>query len=374
MHDLHQLPPNTVHLYTMMGKHVTRLPYTACDWTESLKQPGSMNVTLDLSADTVRMGLWQSLHPWKCMLALQNGLQVKHAGPVTDIQWDAKSRRMQVTCGGGLTLLTKRLVLRHELKTQWRDRQLKVDEKNPEPNMRLEYRRTWWWAICVRLIEETKQWADLPIDLPTVTGPGDKQRTYYSWDLATVADRISDIMGLEGGNELRFDPYIDEETGDLRFQFVYGTPYLVTAEHQWSAAAPDSRIDLVSVKSAGTALTTQVWATGGKDADKTLICRRTATPDDGYMLMQSSDTSHTTVTRLSTLQQQAQARLAAGYYPTESFELQVGEEYDVHVGDHADVRVSDDWIGDETLNLKITDIHGSVDSDMLTVTAVERST
>lgn len=364
----------TLHMYTMMGEHLQRLPYTACNWQESLKQPGSMDCTVILDDDTWYGWFWTRLRPWKCILALQQGDQVKHAGPLTDLKWDATSRRLDLTCGGGLTLLTKRLVLRHELKDHWRDGKIRVDEKHPAANMRLEYRRTWWFAICARLIMETKQWADLPIDLPDLEEPGDKQRTYYSWDLATVADRISDIMALEGGNEIRFDPYIDEETGNLRFQMVAGKPYLVTAEHQWSAVAPDSRIDLVSITASGTNLTTQVWATAGKDNDETLMARRTATPQDGYMLMQSSNTAHTTISRLNTLQQHAAAQLAAGYYPTESFELQVGEEYDVHVGDHADVRVSDDYLGDQLLNLKITDIRGDVSKDMLTVTAVERST
>ncbi len=458
----------TLHMYTMMGEHVQRLPYTACNWQESLKQPGSMDCTVILDDDTWYGWFWTRLRPWKCILALQQGDQVKHAGPLTDLKWDATSRTLNLTCGGGLTLLTKRLVLRHELKDHWRDGRIRVDEKHPATNMQLEYRRTWWFAICARLIMETKQWGDLPIDLPDLEEPGDKQRTYYSWDLATVADRICDIMGLEGGNEIRFDPYIDEETGNLRFQMVAGKPYyswdlatvadricdimgleggneirfdpyideetgnlrfqmvagkpyLVSHEHQWSAVAPDSRVDLVSITASGANLTTQVWATAGKDNDETLMCRRTATPQDGYMLMQSSNTSHTTVSRLNTLQQHATAQLAGGYWPSESFELAVGEEYDIAVGDHADVRVSDDYLlntlqqhataqlaggywpsesfelavgeeydiavgdhadvrvsddylGDQLLRLKITDIRGDVSKDMLTVTAVERST
>lgn len=364
--------PHTLHMYTMMGRHLYQLPYTACSWQESLKQPGSMSAQVTLEGDTYYGRLWDMLRPWKCLVALQRGEWVRHAGPLTDLKWDAASRTLNLTCGGGLTLLTKRLVLRHELKDKWRDRQLKVDEKHPEPNMRLEYRRTWWFAVCARLIMETKQYGDLPIDLPDLEEPGDKQRTYYSWDLATVADRISEIMGLEGGNEIRFDPYLNT-AGDLRFQMVCGKPYLVSNEHQWSAVAPNQRIDLVSVSASGAGLTNQVWATAGKDADKTLMCRRTGPIKDGYMLMQSSDTSHTTVSRLGTLQQYAAGQLAAGYWANESFELAVGEEYDIAVGDHADVRVSDDYLGDQLLRLKITDIRGDVSKDMLTVTAVERS-
>ena len=365
--------PCTLHMYTMMGEHLYRLPYTACSWQEGLKQPGSMSATVVLDGGTWWFGrLWEHLRPWRCLIALQKGDWVIHAGPLTDLSYDATGRSLSLTCGGGLTLLTKRLVLNRRLKTGWRDGTVLVDEEHPASNMVMEWRRTWWWVCICRLIEETKQWADLPIDTPPIQEPGDKQRTYYSWDLATVADRISDIMNLDGGNEARFDPYLTD-TGDLRFQLLIGKPYLVTARHRWSAVAPDQRVDLVSIDAAGSNLTNQVWATGGKDADKTLICRRTAAPQDGYMLMQSSNTSHTTVSRLATLQQHATAQLAAGYWPSESFTLHVGEEYDVHVGDHADVRVSDDYLGDQLLKLKITDISGDTGSDMLSVTAVERS-
>lgn len=362
----------TLHMYDMMGHHLHRLPYAACNWQESIKQPGSMSATVVLERDSWWHGrLWDTLRPWRCLVALQQGERVVHAGPLTDLKWDASARRLDLTVGGGLTLLTKRLVLNRRLKDDWRDGTVLVDEKHPAGNMVLEWRRTWWFAVCCRLIMETKAWGDLPIDLPPLEEPGDKQRTYYSWDLATVADRINDIMNLEGGNEIRFDPVINED-GDLRFKFVAGKPELVTATHQWSAVAPDSRIDLTGISASGASMTNQVWACGGKDDDRTLMCRRTATPRQGTMLMQSANTAHTTVSRLSTLQQHAAGQLAAGWWPVETFELKVGEEHDVHVGDHADLRVQDDYIGDTTLRLKITDIRGDVGDDMLTISACER--
>lgn len=63
--------------------------------------------------------------------------------------------------------------------------------------------------------------------------------------------------------------------------------------------------------------------------------------------------------------------MAAGAWPDETFTLAVGEEWDVHVGDHALTRFSDDYLGDQTLELKITDISGSTGSDLLTVTCKE---
>lgn len=369
--SLLDLEPCTVHAYAIIdGTHLYRLPYSAAQWQESIKQPGSLSVTVPLSREAKQLDLWSTLRPWKCMIALQRGRSVIHAGPLTDLQWDAGSRSLSLTCGGGLTLLTKRLVLNAALKDGWRDGTVLVDEEHPAANMTLAWKRTWWWVCIVRLILETKKWQDLPIDLPSIQEPGDKQRTYFSWDLATVADRISDIMNLSGGNEVVFDPYLTPDN-HLRFLLRAGKPELITTTHMWDTTLPDSRVDLESVSGSGSNLTNQVWATGGKDSDKTLMCRRTATPLAGYGLMQSANTAHTTVERLSTLQQHATGQLANGCWPDETFSLKVGAEWDVHVGDHAVTRFSDDYLGDQTLELKVTDISGDTSSDLLTVTCKE---
>lgn len=369
--SLPDLEPCTVHTYAITtGEHLYRLPYSAAQWQESIKQPGSLSVTVPLSREAKQLDLWSTLRPWKCLIALQRGRSVIHAGPLTDLQWDAGSRALSLTCGGGLTLLTKRLVLNSALKDGWRDGTVLVDEEHPAANMTLAWKRTWWWVVVCRLIIETKKWEDLPIDLPAIQEPGDKQRAYFAWDLATVADRICDIMNLSGGNEISFDPYLTD-AGHLRYRMRAGTPELITATHMWNTTLPDSRVDLESVSGSGSNLTTQVWATGGKNDDRTLMCRRTAQTLDGYPLMQTADTSHTTVERLSTLQQHAMGRLAAGCWPDETFTLKVGEEWTPHVGDHAITRVSDDYLGDQTLELKITDISGETGSDLLTVTCKE---
>ena len=368
---LRDIDASTLHAYRITdGAHLYRMPYGSAQWQESIKQPGSMSVTAPLTREAKKLDLWSTLRPWKCMLALQRGRKVIHAGPLTDLQWDASSRSLSLTCGGGLTLLTKRLVLNAALKDGWRDGTVIVDEKHPSRNMVLQWKKTWWWVCICRLILETKKWQDLPIDLPAIEEPGDKQRTYYSWDLATVADRISDIMNLAGGNEVLFDPYLTDDDR-LRFRMRAGKPELITTTHRWDTTLPGVRVDLASISGSGANLTNQVWATGGKDSDKTLMCRRTATPAAGYPLMQSSNTSHTTVERLSTLQQHATGQLAAGAWPDESFSLKVGEEHDVHVGDHAITRFSDDYLGDQTLELKVTDISGDTGSDLLTVTCKE---
>lgn len=220
------------------------------------------------------------------------------------------------------------------------------------------------------LIDETLQYGPLPITLPPVQG-GSYTRTYHMWDLATISDRITDITNLENGPETRFDPRIKPD-GSLTFDLTADPQ---PTHHQWNTIVPGSRAILTRLDGDGADMTGQVWATGGKDDDKTLMCRRTTTipTDAGCMFLQTKDTQHTTVSDLTTLQTHALADLAHGAWPAETYTVKVGEEHDVRVGDTADLTVDDDHLGARTIPLKITDVDGDSSSDWLTVQAQERT-
>ena len=363
------LPALTVHAYDIgSGAHLTRLPYTSCSWSDGLNSSGSMSASIDYSRTAVRQNLWELLRCWRVILAVQRGDQVMHAGPLTSYGGDAESRRLSLDCGGCLTLLSKRLVLPRGLKDAWRDDAILVDEQHPASGMALTL--TGSYPDIIRgLVAETLEWGPLPISLPAAEG-GSYTRTYYAWDLATVADRINDITGLENGPEIRFDPRITGN-GSLTFDLVADPE---PAHHRWNAMVPGSRVILSKLDGDGADMTCQAWAVGGKDDDRTLMCRRTTTipTDVGCMFLQSKDTEHTAVSELRTLQEHALADLARGAWPVETYTVKIGEEHDVRVGDTADLTVSDDHLGTRTIPLKITDVDGDSSSDWLTIQAQER--
>lgn len=175
-------------------------------------------------------------------------------------------------CGGGLTLLSKRLVLPRGLKDTWRDGPILVDEQHPSSGLALTI--TGSYPDIIRgLIDETLQYGPLPITLPAIQG-GEYTRTWYAWDLATVADRITDITNLENGSDIRLDPRTDTD-GNLTYELVTDPE---PTHHQWNTIIPGARAILTTLDGDGTDMTSQVWATGGKDDDKTLMCRRTTIP------------------------------------------------------------------------------------------------
>lgn len=363
----------SMHVFdAVTGEHVMRIPYTACSWSDSLNREGGMDVTIDYTAEAIQSGLGSVLTEWAHIIALvddHNGTRtVIHAGPLTGHDWDAEHRQLALSVGGGLTLLTKRLVLSRRLRDTWRDMPVLVDETHPAGDMALRCAGS-WRDIAIRLILETLAWDPLPITVPQILNDGAYARTYYAWDLATVADRLTELTMLEDGLEIRFDPYVDEQ-GRLFFGLIAAHD-LAGAPLRLDATLPDVRCRLLGVSADGSALTTQVWLTGGKDGDKTLMCRRSVAKTP---LLQTSDTSHTTVERMATLQQHALGALATHAWCDEAYKLAIGCEHPVRPGDALDVRVSDDWLGVTRLRLKVTDVSGTADSDWVTVTAQTRET
>lgn len=158
-----QIPPLTVHAYDITsGTHLTSLPYTSCRWGDGLNAAGSMNVTIDYSTTSARLNLCDLLRCWKVIIAIQRGDQVLHAGPLTSYSWNAETRSLSLDCGGGLTLLSKRLVLPRGLKDTWRDGAILVDEQHPSGELALTL--TGSYPDIVRgLVDETIQYGPLPI-------------------------------------------------------------------------------------------------------------------------------------------------------------------------------------------------------------------
>ena len=366
-----------MHVYDITtGKHVTCLPFTLCSWQESRNREGGMSVELAMTDVLRDMGARGLLQPWRVIVAYLPAQGPAHAGPLTYVKWAASDHKVTLTVGGGLTLLTKRLVIGRQLAASWRDHSVVVDERKPAGDLALTLRGPYCRDIACQLVDEALQWGMLPITLPGFVRKGSLTRTYYAWDLATVADRLTDLTNLENGIEIRFAPRIRDD-GSIIFDFTATDQTLAdrAATDRWNAVIPDSRIILDSLTDDGADLTSQVWLTGGKDNDKTLMCRRsTELPQKrGCMFMQSVDTEHTTVSSMKTLQSHAVSDLRRHAFPAETFEFRVGEERAPHVGDNIDVTVSDDFIGASTLHVTITDVSGTSDSDWVTVGAQERS-
>ena len=269
-------------------------------------------------------------------------------------------------------MLKKRLVMNHALASSWKDGNVVVDEDNPKGSWPLILSGS--YSDIVRgLILETEKWGALPITAAAYTG-GDKTRTYNSYDFATVSDRIGDVIDLENGPEVRFDPVLSSSWA-ISFQQVASADGGEIIDHKWrwNALVPGSRVVLGDEDWDGSDVCGQCFAHGGKEQDSLLVARASSSKltNAGWPLLQAANTMHATVSELATLRSYARADVANGDGPQRTVSLSVGIENDVRVGDWADVRYGDS--DGDVMALKVTDVSGSSKSGMLTVSARERA-
>ncbi|GAB2457484.1 hypothetical protein [Xylanimonas ulmi] len=343
------------------GAPLGRIPYTGASWVGTLNESGRIDVTVAWSAQAAAKDLRARLRPWRTALAVVRGRRVLAAGQITRRLW--KSGQLSITCGGGWTLLTKRLVLNHALATSWVDGEVLIDEDHPAPQWVLNLSGSLGDIGC-GLVAEALKWGSLPIDLPALTG-GTNQRTYNGWDLSTTAQRLAELTAVEGGPEIEFAPYLTD-TGHLRWRFRAGSPELVDTVWQWNTASPGRRASLLSVDENGADMATDAYGLGGRADDLVLAGRRHTSALAGWPVMQVADTSHSTVTDLGTLLGWLGETVARGTEDQESIELRVGAEYAVRPGDHADVGVRDLYLGRTVLPLKVVEVSGDT-GEWLTV-------
>jgi hypothetical protein len=337
----------------LTGAHVRRLDFSALSWSESINEVGSMSATV---VDDGSIDPSSCLRAYGTILAvLDENNAVRHAGYIKQWTYNKGDGTYSVSAGGGATILTKRIVLNHALASSWTDGTVVIDDDNPPGDWVLTADGSYSDLIRA-LIVETEKWGSLPITPASSTG-GDKTRTWDSWDLATVADRISDIGDLDAGPEWRFDPQLSD-AWVLSFQQVTSADSgeIVDNTWVWNALVPASGVVLGDQDADGSDMASACYMTGGKDDDTLLIAHSVGATltDAGWPLLQVADTSHSTVSVLSTLQSYATATVSASDVPSGSVALTVPATSQVHVGDWANVRYGSNE--SDVLELKVTDV------------------
>lgn len=343
----------------LTGRWLAHVPASACSWSQTINGEGGMDATVPAGA-----GLpVHALQPWRAIWAAVDGATVLHAGWLTRVK-TAVDGSVQATIGDGWTIWAKRLVLNHNLDAAWHDGQILIDEDNPPGDWILNLKGT-WSDIARGLVAESLKWGSLPYDLPAIQGGSSHERNYQCWDMSTISDRLGDLTDLDDGPEIRFDPHLTDD-GRIRWLLRVGTPEIVDHTWRWNPAAPGQRVTLGDMDRDGTDMTGQCWAVGGKQDDVVLMCRRTGgtLTAQGWPLLQTANTSHSSVSILRTLQSYAAADVSCGDATQDVTGLTVPASNTVRPGDHAHV------IRDRTLlDLKITDVDGDIATGRLDLQA-----
>ena len=363
----------TVDAYTGLdGKFVKRLNCSEASWSDSINEDGSLSVTV---VEDSPNSLHDILAPYKTILAIKLGeSRILHAGYIKTVSYNYQDCTYTVECGGFLSILEKRLVL-NVLLNDWNlwNKQITVDPDDPPFGWTMQCKGS-YSDIIKQLISETQIWGALPVKTALIEG-GFHVRNYQCWELSTVAQRIQDIGDLEDGVEFRFDPMINEASGNLYFMqktASEGGEYpreIVDHKWNWVVDAPGSVCVLSDRDNDGEDLASSCFATGGRDSDTLLVGRVSSDnlTSKGYPVLQVADTSHSSVSEIDTLKSYASAIVNRGDRSQTTTSLTCPLEYDVHVGDWVNVGVSSD-----TIHYKVTDVSGKSSQDYLELGLRER--
>lgn len=359
----------------LTGELVGRIPYTSLSGQDSISDEGSMSATVpDCRQLRLIPDLDPYLHDWGTVYAAHMGDRILHAGYLTGHSLNDSRDQLSLTIGGGFSILRKRKVLDIRLRDSWRDGYVLIDDEHPPADWTLNAKGTYSDLIRT-LIAETMKWGPLPFDLPAIDGGTAHERTWNGWEFPTVWDEIGELADLEDGPEIRADPHVDGNR--IRFRLHVGTPELVDATWRLNRLIPGQRTMLTGTDCDGGRLTGQHFMVGGKSDDKTLVAKADGhtLADRGWPLLQTSDSSHSTVSQLATLQSLARAAIAAGDADQSTHGLETGLEHDIHVGDHIILRVTHtdptpqerDLLLADTIRLKTTDVKWDASKEMQTL-------
>ncbi|WP_172121396.1 hypothetical protein [Actinomyces faecalis] len=356
----------TVH-DTVTGARLEALPASGWSWRRQVSGAGALEVTVPWSRGLAGRSLREELAPWRTTLAVTDtaSRRVVAAGVVYARRWDADTQTLKVSCEDLWALLKRRLVLSPALDSYSGGQVAGRDGTYPPP-----------WTVHMSgtlpsiardLVGLALSAGTLPVVLPQKQAGG-SVRTYLGPDLATVADRLEDLTGVIDGPEIVFDPRLADGGTSLSWHMLTGSPELVSGEHSWDARRRAVPLIDLSVEEDASDMVGDSWARGGSQDDQTLIAHHHDRwlEGRGWPLLQAADTSHSTVSDLTTLAGWARTPTVVRARSTEVVSLRARRTDEsgyalgdaVLPGDHVRLRHDDPYLGSGTIVLKVLETSG----------------
>lgn len=352
---------------TTTGEHIDILPASSWSWRRTVSAAGSVAVDIPLTQESVAMNLRGLLAPWRTTLAIRDNAtgRVVAAGVVYARQWEADTGMLKVSCADLWDLFKLRLVIDPSLDSFGA---AAVEEKEGAiPGAWTRRMSGSLGDIARQLVEMTIKAGPLPIILPAHQG-GQHERTYEGGDMATIASRLSELTQVIDGPEIAFAPSINPISDRLEWQMMIGTPELVTASHRWDARRRAIPLIDISVEEDASDMVGDSWARGGSQNDRVLIAHHHDRwlEQAGWPLLQAADTSHSTISDLTTLAAWARTPTRLRSESVEVIQLKARRQDEAGYaladaltpGDHILLRHDDPYLGAGLMRLKVLELSG----------------
>jgi hypothetical protein len=337
------------------GRRLTQVPLSALSWSVEHRGSTRIDVTIPLAAEALQTldrstwGLYPSsdlflpfyptaeawvyepsgrmrpeflasIEPWRCFLAVLVDDVVVAAGPIQPHTYDPVSRSLSLSAVGMDAVFARRTVVGAE--GTW-------PGGNPAA-WSVTYSGLSLGTIAKRLVQLglAAPGGGLPVVLPADEA-GAHERTYHGYEMGKVWERITQIMGVESGPDVRFSPRLQADRKGVEWALEVGTsaqPMLTQAGSPWvfDAHAVRGSVAGMSVQRDPSALASRAFVTGDGMETSLLVERATnaTLTDQGFPALDSVD-ARSTVSQRSTLASYAAADVRRNSRPYVTWGLTV---------------------------------------------------
>lgn len=289
-------------------------------FTRKINDKGALGVRVYVGTDpNARVDFHTYTRPGKYSWALAYGSYIVQAGPVWTYKYTEQSRELEVTCGGLYSLFSRRVT------------------RNPtghtaivDPSEDLTYNNLSLRGIMRQLVADNlaQVYYGIPSLILPATETGTATRTYYGYELKSIADNMNDLSGVINGPEFDFAPQFSADGSKIEWRLDIGDPLLGDQESAavWDYGTEQAPVDTIDVDVDGSAAPcSRVWVkgTGNERALLTGFAEDLTWQQEGYPATDYVDGDHTSASVQQTLEDYADADLAEFSTPTEKWSCTV---------------------------------------------------
>lgn len=319
-------------LYNVMTGAVTGELPLAQDptWSRSLNSPGSMSVTTIVGAKGVPdvESLREIAAGMKYGIALvwNDSNWIVNLGPIVSSSYNDDSKTLDFGAKDTWGLLGRRLLVN----SAWDG--TKITSTTADIN----YTDTSLHDMAIGLVRHTLDYAGggLAINTPATTGAGGNQRLYQGYDGVSVAQRLQELTQIELGPDVDFQGYFSAP-GVIRINMIVGEPFILQPASSivWDYG---SGLKNLAVDIDSSDLSTRSTAKGsgtGYDLVTSTITD-TSLSSLGWPLADFIDSSHSSVSLQTTIDQYASADIKLYRRPVEQWSAEVRTDVDPRPGQY----------------------------------------
>jgi hypothetical protein len=381
------------------GRQILDLNPITGPWERFLNQPESVSCTLDMrDKDTIALRPRIAAAAGRAVLAVAEGDVVLGAGPIWTHRYNSDDKTLQLNAKGLWSYWDHRYLL--PLAAADIDvRDFTIPDPSaagktmPNPALATYLNGMELGTIAKRWVQQAREWTggDVPVvfeDDRLAPSDEDHERNIEGASFKKVGEVLRQLTEVEGGPDIRFRPRMTADKLGIEWVLETGTetkPMLAgSTVHEWSLGL-NSQVSGLNVSVDASALAGTAWATGGRSGDEVLVAR-SVDPylvERGFPLLESLDSSHSSVSKQATLDGYAAEGTTLGRGPVEEWSFNVEADTNPKLssyweGDWCDISIpaynpergdGDPYLFEKyTSRRRITGFSGNVKGDIVNIT------